>query len=159
MRNITLAVLLALLTLAAPAAARTSSPSTPAGPARTAPKPATPVGIITFNATLVGVGATFTWGRGWLTYKGQDYPIRMDGLGIIGLGVSKISATGKVYNLKRPEDLAGSYAKAEAGAAFVQGAKGFVARSNKGVVIQLSAREQGVSFELGGGTFTVTMGK
>ncbi len=158
MRNATLAVLLALLTLAAPAAAATNPPSTPAGPARTA-KPATPVGIITFNATLVGVGATFTWGRGWLTYKGQNYPIRLDGLGIIGLGVSKIQATGKVYHLKRPEDLAGSYAKAEAGAAFVQGAKGFVARSSKGVVIELSAREQGVSFELGGGTFTVTMDK
>ena len=98
MRNATLAVLLALLTLAAPAAAATNPPSTPAGPARTG-KPATPVGIITFNATLVGVGATFTWGRGWLTYKGQNYPIRLDGLGIIGLGVSKIQATGKVYHL------------------------------------------------------------
>ena len=41
----------------------------------------------------------------------------------------------------------------------MQGAKGFVARSSKGVVIELSAREQGVSFELGGGTFTVTMDK
>lgn len=159
MRNITLAVLLAFLTLAAPAAAATNPPATPGGPAGTAPKPATPVGTITFNATSVGVGATFTWGRGWLTYKGENYPIRLDGLGIVGLGVSKIQATGKVYNLKRPEDLAGSYAKAEAGAAFVQGGKGFVARSNKGVVIELSAREQGVSFELGGGTFTVTMGK
>ena len=94
MRNATLAVLLALLTLAAPAAAATNPPSTPAGPARTA-KPATPVGLITFNATVVGVGATFTWGRGWLTFKGQNYPIRLDGLGIVGLGVSKIQRHGQ----------------------------------------------------------------
>jgi len=145
MRNIILAVLLSLLTLA--------------GQAGAASKPAPPVAQITLEATLVGVGATFTWGRGWLTFKGQNYPIRTDGLGIVGLGVSKIRAVGKVYNLKHPEDLAGTYAKAEAGAALVQGAKGFVARNSKGVVIELSAEERGVSFELGGGTFTVTMGK
>ncbi len=129
------------------------------GPATAAQKPPAPSGLITFEATSVGVGATFTWGRGWLTFKGRNYPIRIDGLGIVGVGLSKVRAKGKVYHLKTPNDLAGSYAKAEAGAALIAGGKGFVARNNKGVVIELSAEETGVSFELGGGAFTITMEK
>jgi hypothetical protein len=130
-----------------------------AGPATAAPKPQPPVGQITFEATSLGVGATFTWGRGWFTFKGRNYPIKMDGLGIIGVGLTKVRAHGKVYNLKHPNDLAGTYAKAEAGAAFVEGAKGFVARNSKGVVIELTAEQTGVNFELGGGAFTITMAK
>ena len=145
MRRAILAVLICVLTLA--------------GPATAAKKPPPPVGQITFEATSLGLGATFTWGRGWLTFQGKNYPIRMDGLGIVGVGLTKVRARGQVYNLKKPEDLAGTYAKAEAGAAFVEGAKGFVARNNQGVVIELSAEQRGVSFELGGGTFTITMVK
>ena len=145
MRSAILAVLLCVLTLA--------------GPATAAQKPPAPVGRITFEATSLAVGATFTWGRGWLTFKGRNYPIRLDGLGIIGVGLTKVRANGKVYNLKNPSDLAGTYAKAEAGAALIAGAKGFVARNSKGVVIELSAEQTGVSFELGGGTFTITMAK
>src|SRR3974390_2308721 len=121
MRSATLAMLLCVLTLVGLAAAATE-------------KHPAPVGQIMFEATSLGMGATFTWGRGWLTFKGKNYPIRMDGLGIVGVGLSKVRARGKVYHLKNPDDLAGTYAKAEAGAAFIGGAKGFVARNKKGVV-------------------------
>jgi hypothetical protein len=145
MRRAILAALLCALTLAGPVTADQKHPE--------------PVGRISFEATSLGVGATFSWGRGWLTFKGRNYPIKLDGLGLVGVGLSKVRAFGKVYNLKHPNDLAGTYAKAEAGGAFIEGAKGFVARSNKGVVIELTAEQSGVSFEVGGGTFTITMAK
>jgi len=130
-----------------------------AGPAVPAQKPVPPVGQITFEATSVGVGATFGWGQGWLTFKGKNYPIRVDNLGLVGVGLAKVRANGKVYNLKKAADLAGNYVQAEAGIALVGGGKGFVAQNSKGVVIEISAQQTGVSFNLGGGSFTITMPK
>ncbi len=72
------------------------------------PKPLSPVGQITFEARTLGLGATFTWGRGWLTFQGKTYPIKVEGLGIVGLGYSKVNAIGKVYNLKTPLDITGT---------------------------------------------------
>jgi hypothetical protein len=126
-------------------------------PLHAAKKPLYPVGRISFEGTSVGVGATFSWGRGWFTYKGKSYPIKVEGLGLIGAGFSKVTAHGKVYNLKRLRDITGTYAEAGAGVAVVGGIKGFVAQNEHGVVLELTAAQQGASFNLGGGTFTITM--
>jgi len=120
-------------------------------------KPLHPVGEITFEASSLGVGATFTWGRGWLTFQGKTYPIKVEGLGIIGLGFSKVNAIGKVYNLKTPMDVTGTYAEAGAGIAVVGGVKGLLAKNERGVVIDLTAMQKGVSFNLGGGGFTIRL--
>ena len=142
MRRAILAVLLGFLIMAAPAAAE---------------KPLAPVGQITFEATSLGVGATMSWGKGWLTFKGKSYPILVQGLGVVGLGLSQVKAKGTVYNLKKPSDIIGDYAEAGAGIALVGGVKGFLAKSQKGVVLDLAAEQTGVSFNLGGGAFTITM--
>jgi hypothetical protein len=126
-------------------------------PAEAAKKPLNPVGQITFEATSVGVGATVSWGRGWLTFKGKRYPIKVEGLALVGVGLSQVRGHGNVYNLKKPMDITGTYAEAGAGIALVGGAKGFVAKNEQGVVIELTAEQKGVSFDLGGGTFTITM--
>jgi hypothetical protein len=120
-------------------------------------KPLPPAGEITFEASSLGVGATFTWGRGWLSFRGKSYPIKIEGLGIVGLGFTKVNAIGKVYNLQNPMDITGTYAQAGAGIAVVGGVKGLLAKNERGVVIDLTARQKGVSFNLGGGGFTITM--
>ncbi len=145
MRKAILAVLLGVLMLAGPAAA--------------AQKPMAPVGQITFEATSLGVGATISWGKGWLTFRGKSYPILVQGLGVVGVGLAQVKAKGEVYNLKKPEDIVGDYAEAGAGIALVGGVKGFLAKSQKGVVIDLSAEQTGVSFNLGGGAFTISRPK
>jgi hypothetical protein len=138
-------VLLGALTLvgAAPAAAKT--------------KPLSQEGEIIFNANLVGVGATLSWGKGWLTFRGKNYPIMVEGLGLVGVGFSQVRARGRVYNLKQAKDIVGSYSEVGAGIAIVGGPKGLVAKNKKGVVIDLTAEQTGVSFNLGGGSFTITM--
>jgi hypothetical protein len=120
-------------------------------------KPLPAVGEITFEASSLGVGATFTWGRGWFTFQGKTYPIKIEGLGIVGLGFTKVNAIGKVYNLKNPMDITGTYAQAGAGIAVVGGVKGLLAKNERGVVIDLTAMQKGVSFNLGGGGFTISM--
>lgn len=118
-------------------------------------KPLSPVGEIRFEASSLGVGATFTWGRGWLTFQGKTYPIKIEGLGIVGVGFTKVNAIGKVYNLKTPMDITGTFAEAGAGIAVVGGVKGLLAKNERGVVIDLTAEQKGVSFNLGGGGFTI----
>jgi hypothetical protein len=145
MRRAILAVLLGILILA--------------GTAASAQKPMAPVGQITFEATSVGIGATMTWGKGWLTFKGKSYPILVQGLGVVGLGLAQVKARGAVYNLTKPRDIIGDYAEAGAGIALVGGVKGFLAKSQKGVVLDLTADQTGVSFNLGGGAFTISMPK
>lgn len=126
-------------------------------PAPAAPKALSPVGDITFETTSVALGATFTFGRGWLTFQGRQYPIKVEGLGLVGVGVAKVRARGKVYNLKHPSEINGSYIEAGAGVALIGGVKGFTAKNDRGVIIDISAEQEGVSFNVGGGSFTITM--
>jgi hypothetical protein len=115
------------------------------------------VADITFTATTVGVGATISWGRGSLTFKGKHYPIKVEGLSLVGVGLSEVRAHAKVYGLKKAHDITGTYAEAGAGIALVGGVRGFLAKNDKGVVLDFVAEQKGVSFNLGGGTFTITM--
>ena len=126
-------------------------------PATAAQKALAPVGEITFEATQVAMGGTFSWGKGWLTFRGKQYPIKVEGLGLVGVGYSKVRARGKVYNLKQATDITGTYLEAGAGVALVEGAKGFLAKNERGVVIDLYAEQKGVSFNLGGGSFTISL--
>jgi hypothetical protein len=126
-------------------------------PAPAKQKPLSPVGEIRFEASSLGVGATFTWGRGWLTFQGKNYPIKIEGLGIVGVGFTTVNAIGKVYNLRTPMDVTGTYAEAGAGIAVVGGVKGLLAKNERGVVIDLTAEQKGVSFNLGGGGFTIRL--
>ena len=63
-----------------------------------------------------------SWGDGVLTYHGKKYPFEIQGLSVVDLGISKVSATGTVKNLKKLEDFAGTYVAAQAGAAVAGGA-------------------------------------
>ncbi len=117
------------------------------------------IGQITLEAKQVSAGVGYTWGAGTLTFEGKQYPFSVKGLNVIAVGISKISATGDVYNLKTAEDLAGKYAVATAGVALIKGPAGLVMRNNKGVVINLKAKQTGVELSLGGEGLSITMKK
>jgi hypothetical protein len=61
----------------------------------------------------IGVGVS--WGDGVLEYRGKKYPFTVEGLSVLDLGVSKVSAQGTVTNLKNLEDFNGNYALAATG--------------------------------------------
>src|SRR5438067_5605034 len=48
-------------------------------------------------------------GDGTLRYMGHTYPFRVGGLGIGGIGVSTVQATGEAYGLRRLSDFPGAY--------------------------------------------------
>lgn len=122
-------------------------------------EPLYPVGSLTMEATTVAAGLGFNWGDGTLKFQGKEVKFKVKGLDVAAVGISRITATGDVYNLKSVADLAGTYTQAGAGIAIAGGVKGLLARNQKGVVIDLKAVQQGVQFNLGVGGFTIELAK
>jgi hypothetical protein len=89
-------------------------------------------------------------GGGRLTFNGKPYDFTVSGLGIGGIGVSKIEATGRVYNLKRIENFPGSYVQARWGYAAGEKSDGTLWLQNAdGVVLELAANRTGMALSIG----------
>src|SRR6187455_3008208 len=95
-----------------------------------------PSGTIKLTSKSVAVGIGVTWGDGTLTFGGKTYPFSVEGLSVVDLGVSDVSTSGEVFNLKNVADLSGTYAAGEIGAAIVKGENDTIMKNNKGVVIR-----------------------
>ena len=96
-----------------------------------------------------GRGIGFSWGSGTLHYKGKSYPIKVDGLTVGAVGVTRANATGSVYHLHRLEDFPGTYAAVGAGAAVGGGGSVASMQNQNGVVIKAKSTSQGVKLKLG----------
>src|SRR5580698_650042 len=64
--------------------------------------PSASVNIHQVQIAFIGSG---TAGGGTLYYRGRAYPFKLGGLGIGGFGVSRLEATGTVYNMRSLEDI------------------------------------------------------
>jgi len=107
-----------------------------------------PDGTIELSGGSVAVGIGYSWGSGKLVFQGKQYPLKVEGLSIADVGVSDYTATGSVYDLKKLQDIEGTYAAATAGATVGGGVSGAAMRNQNGVLIQLSATRQGLQFTL-----------
>ena len=107
------------------------------------------------QAAYIGSGNA---GSGVLEYQGSSYHFTVGGLGIGGIGVSKIEARGEVYGLKRLRDFAGAYAQARYGIALGNTSTGDLWLQNgNGVVMRLVAKRQGLMLSLGGDAVVIQM--
>src|SRR5215470_5957435 len=68
---------------------------------------------ITKAGFIVGVGG----GSGTLTFRGRSYPLSVGGLSVGTLGAASADLVGSAHNLRRPEDIVGTYTAVGAGAA------------------------------------------
>jgi hypothetical protein len=66
------------------------------------------------QAAYIGSGNA---GNGTLRYRGHTYHFSVGGLGVGGIGISKIEARGKVYGLERLRDFPGAYIQGRYGLA------------------------------------------
>ncbi len=122
-----------------------------------AKKPLPPVGEVTIDIKGVGAIVGVSWGHGVLWFKGKKYPFHVEGLSLGDVGYAKISARGKVYNLKKPSDISGAYGALGAGVALAGGVAGLAMQNERGVIIDLSATQQGVKLNLGPQGLTIRM--
>jgi hypothetical protein len=107
-----------------------------------------PSGTVRIESKSIAVGIGVSWGDGKLTYQGKDYEFSVNGLSVVDVGISKVTATGQVFNLKKVEDFSGNYVAAAAGAAVAAGAGAIAMKNQNGVVIQLTGTAQGIQFTL-----------
>lgn len=118
-----------------------------------------PVGSLKFSGTSVAAGVGWSWGKGTFSFKGKDYPVKVQGLDVGAVGISKGEATADVFNLKNPSDIEGTFTAAQAGITIAGGAKGQLARNEKGVVLDLVSKTKGLDIKLGASGFTIKMAK
>ena len=107
-----------------------------------------PSGTISIESHSVALGFGVTWGHGTLKYKGKEYKFKVNGLSVVDLGVSNVSATGEVYHLRHLSDFAGTYNAASAGIAVAAGAGASYLENQHDVVIKITSKKQGVQFTL-----------
>ena len=109
---------------------------------------AKPSGTVTVQSKSIAVGVGVSWGDGVLTYQGKSHKFSLTGLSVVDLGISKATARGQVFELKKLADFSGNYVAAEAGAAVGGGAGVVVMKNQNGVVLKLTGTGQGVQLTL-----------
>ena len=122
-RRLVLAALLAAL--ATPAAARDVGTS------------GAPSGTITLQSRTIAVGVGLTRGDGVLTFHGRRYPFEIKGITVADVGFSRLSGRGRVYNLTRVEDFAGTYAASTGEVTAGRGRAGQALVNSSGVQIRV----------------------
>lgn len=117
-----------------------------------AAKEETPSATVEFDKIQVSFIASAQTGGGTLIYKGKKYPFQIGGLGVGGIGVSRISGKGEVYRLKKVEDFQGVYGGLRAGIVVANKALegGLWMQNTKGVVMRLEPNRKGLALSLGG---------
>ena len=89
-------------------------------------------------------------GGGSLHFQGKSYRFSIGGLGVGGFGISKMTATGDVYNLKELREFPGAYGEARYGVAVGERSAGSLWLENpNGVLIELRAHRSGLALSLG----------
>lgn len=109
-----------------------------------------PSGTVTIESKSVALGVGVSWGDGKLTYQGKTHTFSVQGLSVVDVGISKVSARGKVFHLDKLEDFAGTYAAAQAGVAVGGGMSVAALRNQNGVVLELTSTQTGLKFTLAG---------
>ncbi|SRR6266508_2770300 len=105
------------------------------------------VTIEQLQVAFIGSGGA---GEGTLHFQGRSHRFSVGGLGVGGFGISKMEATGEVYNLRELSQFPGAYGAARYGAAFGDKGGGELWLENShGVMMSLKAKREGLAVSLG----------
>jgi hypothetical protein len=107
-----------------------------------------PSGTITIESHSVALGFGINWGHGTLKFKGKEYKFKINGLSVVDLGVSSVSAAGEVYHLRHLSDFAGTYNAASAGIDVGGGVGASYLENQHDVVLKITSKKEGVQFTL-----------
>ncbi|TCZ64827.1 hypothetical protein [Roseicella aquatilis] len=117
-----------------------------------------PDATVTMRLVQAGFLGSGGGGNGVLSFRGQDLPFGVLGLGVGGIGASTAEAEGEVFNLTDASRFAGTFARARLGA--VAGDRSFGEmwlQNQAGVIMRVSVRRRGLMLALGGDVVRITM--
>lgn len=106
---------------------------------------------IRFSGGSVAAGIGWSWGKGTLTYKGKDYPVSVKGLSLGKLGITGVTATGEVVNLKKLQDFDGNYTGVGAGITLAGGRSAVTIKNQNGVRVRVISTTRGADLTVGMG--------
>jgi len=112
---------------------------------------------LTLSDGSVAAGIGFSWGKGTLAYAGKTYPVKVEGLSVGEVGVTRATAKGTVSNLTKLDDFSGNYVAVGGGATAAGGAEVALMKNQNGVVIELQSTTQGASLKLGAEGLRLTL--
>ena len=93
-----------------------------------------------------------------MSYQGQTYPFEIAGLGGGGAGISKIDASGEVYNLTDIAQFPGAYCERRMGVTLGdRGGGDLWLQNNAGVIMHLKAASEGLMLSLGADVVDIRM--
>jgi hypothetical protein len=128
------------------------------GFAQNAP-PSHPSGSVSIHQVQIAFIGSGAAGGGTLYFRGRSYPFKLGGLGIGGIGISRLDAVGSVYNLRRLADFNGVYGQARTGWAIgEQGSGRMWLQNGNGVILHLRAQRQGLALSLGADGMVIHLG-
>src|SRR6516164_11185319 len=113
-----------------------------------------PDATLRFSGGSFALGIGFRWGSGTLTYKGKNYPVKVNGLSVGKVGITSSSAYGEVFNLKHLQDFNGHYdvgAAGTRGVTLARGKSGTLMTNHAGVIVRISSTQKGVNVNATGG--------
>ena len=119
----------------------------------TAPPPA----YVELQRSSIGAGLGVSWGKGSLSFNGNNYAFSVKGVSVGDVGLAKMIAEGQVANLERLSDFAGTYVAVEAGATAGKGAGTLTMMNENGVSITLASQREGLGLTLGAQGFAVSL--
>ena len=108
----------------------------------------TPSGTVSITSKSIAIGIGVSWGHGTLKYKGKEYKFSLEGLSVVDVGISTLSASGEVYHLNNISDFAGQFTAFEAAATLAGGGAYTTMKNQNGVVMKISSTTKGVSLTL-----------
>jgi hypothetical protein len=115
-------------------------------------------GTLSVIFSKAGLVAGIGRGRGVLTFHGNKYPFRVSGVSLgATIGVSTNQLDGSAFNLRSPDDLAGTYSGASAGGALAGGVGGVELQNANGVILVLRGAKLGVELSASATHVTITM--
>jgi len=92
-----------------------------------------------------------------MTYQGKKYPVKVEGLSVGEVGISRATERGDVYDLQKVDDFSGAFTAAQAGATVGGGAGATIMRNQNGVVIEMTSTTQGASLKLAAAGLKLTL--
>ena len=116
------------------------------------PEERVPAGLVTLKMKSVALGVGATEGGGVLNFQGRDYPFSITGLSLVDIGISSFTGAGKVYDMKSPSDLAGTYGAVQSTFAIAGGATAMSMKNDKGVsivILKNEGQESGTQLSIG----------
>lgn len=116
-----------------------------------------PSGTVSIDETQFGFLVGGSTGGGKLTFNGETHDFKIGGLSVGNIGVSKMKATGEVYNLTDIAKFPGTYSTIDASATVIKGAGGLRLKNKHGVILRLDTQSGGAQLSAGAGGVKVTM--